>query len=108
MRACHAADPGSIPGRTSFLGEVFWVFFLACKTNVRKLLDPQGPRISFGRHNHSLIFALLRMNGSEDGVSRLSCLCCLAGGPDIIELIPHPKRSSTSLCGQKSMYVIQS
>ena len=33
----HAASPGSIPGRDSFLGEVFPGFFLTCKTNVRKL-----------------------------------------------------------------------
>ena len=37
MRACHAADPCSIPGRDKFLGEVFSVFFLPCKKNVGKL-----------------------------------------------------------------------
>ena len=38
MRACHAAGPGSIPGRDKFPGWGFFVvFFLTCKTNVRKL-----------------------------------------------------------------------
>ena len=32
----------------------------------------------------------------------LSCVCCLTGGPGI-ELIPHPRRLSMSLCGQKSI-----
>ena len=40
------------PVRTSFLGEVFSGFFLTCKTTVRKLQAPQGPRISFGHHYH--------------------------------------------------------
>ena len=30
------------------------------------------------------------------GVYRLSCLCCLGGGPSI-ELLPHPERPSMSL-----------
>ena len=30
MYAYHAAGPSSIPGRTSFLGEVFSGFFLSC------------------------------------------------------------------------------
>ena len=37
MRACHAAGPGSIPGRDKFPGWGFSGFFLACKTNVWKL-----------------------------------------------------------------------
>ena len=38
MRACHVADPGSIPGRDKFPGWGFFgVFFLTCKTNVGKL-----------------------------------------------------------------------
>ena len=37
MRACHAGGPGSIPGRDRFPGWDFLGFFLACKTNVRKL-----------------------------------------------------------------------
>ena len=47
------------------------------------------------------------MIGCLTGVYHLSCLRCLGGGPGI-ELIPHPGRPSMSLCGQKSMYVIQS
>ena len=37
MHACHAAGPGSIPGRDKFPGWVFSGFFLTCKKNVRKL-----------------------------------------------------------------------
>ena len=59
MRACHAAVPGSIPVWTSFLAEVLSGFFLAYKTNVRRLLGLQGPRISFGRQIHPIILALL-------------------------------------------------
>ena len=34
---CHAADPDSILGRTSFPGEFFSEFFLNSRENVRKL-----------------------------------------------------------------------
>ena len=38
MRACHAAGPGSIPGRDKFPGWGFFsCFFLTCKTNVGKV-----------------------------------------------------------------------
>ena len=37
MRACHAAGPGSVPGRDKFSGWGFLGFFLTCKTNARKL-----------------------------------------------------------------------
>ena len=47
------------------------------------------------------------MNGCVDGVYRLSCLCCLGGGPGI-ELISHPGNPSISMCGQKRMNAIQS
>ena len=50
---------------------------------------------------------LVRMNGCVNGVYHLSCSCCLGSGPGI-ELIPNPERPSMSLCGQKSMYAIQS
>ena len=45
---------------------------------------------------------LVRLNGYMDGVYRLSCLCCLGGGPGI-ELIPRPGRVSMPLYGQKSI-----
>ena len=54
MRACHAASPGSIPGRDKFRGRGSSGFFLTCKTKCREALGPQGPRISFGHHYHSL------------------------------------------------------
>ena len=40
MRTSHATGPDSISVGTSFLSEVFFfffVFFLTCKTNARKL-----------------------------------------------------------------------
>ena len=44
MRACHAADPGSISGRDRFPGWGFiFGFFLTCKTNVRKLEAQKVP-----------------------------------------------------------------
>ena len=39
MHACHAAGPGSIPGRVNFLVEVFPEFFLNFKTNVGAKVD---------------------------------------------------------------------
>ena len=44
------------PVGISFLGEVFSGFFLTCKTNVWKLLGPQGPRRSYGHHYHPYSF----------------------------------------------------
>ena len=47
MRACHAAGPGSIPGR--------WGFLRGFSSPVRQMsgsFRPQGPRISFGHHYH--------------------------------------------------------
>ena len=43
MRACHAAGPGSIPGRDKFPGWGFSGFFLTCKTNIRKLYAHKVP-----------------------------------------------------------------
>ena len=48
MRACHAAGPGSIPGRDKFPG---WGF----SSPIRQMsgsFRPQGPRISFGHYYH--------------------------------------------------------
>ena len=55
MRACRAAGPGSIPGRDKFPGWGFRGF----SSPVRQMsgsFRPQGPRISFGHHNHPLSF----------------------------------------------------
>ena len=103
MRACHAAGPGSIPGRDRFPGWGFFGFFLTCKTNVRKLKVPEY-------HLAVVIIIPCRLVGMTEcvlGVYCLSCLCCLGGGPGI-GLITHPGRPSMSLCGQKSMSVIHS
>ena len=49
--ASHAVCPGSIPGRVSFLVEVF----LGLSSTVRQMSGNLGhirPWVSFGRHNH--------------------------------------------------------
>ena len=94
------------PIGTSFVGEVFSVFNLTCKTNVKKLQAHNFPEY----HLTVIIvihIRLVRINGCVNGVYRFSYSCCLGGGPGI-EVIPHPGRFSMSLCGRKSMYVIQS
>ena len=63
MRACHPAGPGSKPGRDKFSEWCFLEFFSQLLDKCQEALDPQGPRISFGRHNHSFIFALLEWMG---------------------------------------------
>ena len=54
MRACHAAGPGSIPGREKFPG---WGFFGVIPLPARQMsgsFRPQGPPILFGHHYHHL------------------------------------------------------
>ena len=53
MRACHAAGPGSIPGRDKFPG---WGFLRGFSSPARQMsgsFRPQGPRMSFGHHYHN-------------------------------------------------------
>ena len=90
---------------TSFLGGVFPGF----SSFVRHVGKLQAYKIPEYHLTVIIIFPirLVRMSGCADGVYRLSCLCCLGGGPGI-EVIPHPGRPSMSLCGQKTMCVIQS
>ena len=52
MRACHAAGPGSIPGRDKFPGWGFYGDFPHLYDKCREALGPQGPGISFGHHYH--------------------------------------------------------
>ena len=59
MRACHAAGPGSIPGRDRFPEWGFFGVFPHLSDKCQETLGPQGPRISFGRRHHHSIFALL-------------------------------------------------
>ena len=52
MRACHAAGPGSIPGRDKFPG---WGFSRGFSSPVKQMsgrFRSQGPRIPFGHHYH--------------------------------------------------------
>ena len=56
MRACHAAGPGSIPGRDKFPG---WGFFGGFSSPVRRMsgsFRTISPRISFAHHNHPSSF----------------------------------------------------
>ena len=54
MRACHAAGPGSIPGRDKFPGWGFFGVFPHLLDKCREALGQQGPRKLFGHHNYSL------------------------------------------------------
>ena len=56
MRACHAAGPGSIPGRDRFPGWVFFGVFPHLLDKCQEALGPEGPRISFGHHYHPSSF----------------------------------------------------
>ena len=107
MRACHAAGPGSIPGRDRFPG---WGFFGFFSSSVRQMSgnfrSPRSPTIIWPSYL-SFQISLVGMTGCVLGVYCLSRLYCLGGGPGI-GLITHPGRLSMSLCGQKSMYVFHS
>ena len=63
MHACHAVGPGSIPGRDKCPG---WGFSRGFSSPVKcqEVLGSQGPRMSFGRRNHPLIFASLKWMGA--------------------------------------------
>ena len=99
MRACQAAGPGSIPRS----GQVSWVrfFFLGFSSPIRQMSERfrpiRCPNIIWVSES-SFHIHLVRY--------RLSCSCCLGGGPGI-NLLTHPGRPSMSLCGQKSIHVIQ-
>ena len=99
MHACHTA------------GQVSWVrFFRGFSSPVRQISGTfrptRSPNIIWPPLS-SFRIRLVGMIECVSGVYCVSCLCCLGGGPGI-ELITHPRRPSMSLCGQKSMYVIQS
>ena len=101
MRTCHAVGPGSIPGMHKFPG----CGFLGVSSPLRQMSGSFRPTRSpniIWPSKSSFHIRLVRMNECVDGVYRLSCLCCLGGGPGI-ELITHPGRPSMSLCGQKKV-----
>ena len=56
MRACHAAGPGSIPGRDKFPGRGFFRGFSSPVRQMSGSFRPQGPRISSGHHHHHSSF----------------------------------------------------
>ena len=58
MRAYHPAGLEAIPGQVSLV-KIFRGFSSPVRQMSGTLLGPQGPRLSFGRHNHPFIFALL-------------------------------------------------
>ena len=94
------------PVGTGFLSEVF---FRGFSSPVRQISGnfrpPRSPNIIWPSYS-SFHIRLDGMTGCVLGVYCLSCLCCLGGGSGI-GLITHPGRPSMSMCGQKSMYVIQ-
>ena len=107
----HARLLRSGPGFDSRTWQVFWVrFFRGFSSPVRQLSGnfrpTRSPNIIWPPLS-SFHIRLVGMIECVSGVYCLSRLCCLGGGPGI-ELITHPRRPSMSLCGQKSMYVIQS
>ena len=112
MRACHAADPCSIPGREKF---PVWCFFRGFSSPVRQMSGnckpTRSPNIiwpssSSSSSSSSFHIRLVTMNGCVTGVYRLSCSCCIGSDP-AIEVNTHSGKPSMSLCGKKSMYVIQ-
>ena len=56
MRVCHAAGPGSIPGRDKFPRWGFFGVFSHLYDECQEALGPQGSRTSFDHHNHPLSF----------------------------------------------------
>ena len=104
MRACHAAGPGSIPGRDRFPG---WVFFSEFSSPVRQMSGNFRPPNIIWQSKSSFHIRHVGMTECVLGVYCLSCLCCLGGGPGI-GLITNQGSPSMSLCGQKSMSVIHS
>ena len=107
MRACHAAGPGSIPGRDRFPG---WGFFQGFSSPVRQMSGNFRPTSSpniICSPSSSFYIRLVGMNGCVLGVYCLSCLCCLGGGPGIV-LITHPGEALHVIVWSKSMYVIHS
>ena len=89
------------PVGTGFLGEFFRGFSSPVKQMSGNFRPTRSPNILCPPQS-SFNIRFVGMNECVPGVYRLSCLSCLGGGPGI-ELIPHPGRSSMSLCGQKSI-----
>ena len=108
MRACHAAGPGSIPDHDKFPG---WGFFRGFSSPVRQMSGnfrpTKSPNIiwpSLSSFHLRLVgncfpnprircsyYSILRICSIKNTLlsnkflpkSRLSCLCCLRGDPDI-------------------------
>ena len=59
LRVCHAAGPGSILGRDMFPRWGIFGVFPHLLNKTQESLSPQGPQISFGRHNQPFIFTVL-------------------------------------------------
>ena len=109
VHRCGAS--GSGPGFDPRSGQVSWVrFFRGFSSPVRQMLGnfrpPTSPSIIWPSSS-SFHIRHVGMTECVLGVSCLSCLCCLGGGPGI-GLVTRPGRLSMSLCGRKSMYVIYS
>ena len=53
-RTCHAAGPGSIPGRDKFPGRGFFGVFPYLYDKCQEALGPKVPEYHLAIHNHSL------------------------------------------------------
>ena len=87
------------PAGTNFQGEVFSGF----SSPVRQMSGSFRPTKVLEYHLTIMVilsFHLIRMNGCVNGAYRLSCSCCLGGGPSI-ELIPHPGDPSSPFVVKK-------
>ena len=107
-RRQHARPSGSGPELDSRSGKVSWVrWFREFSSPLTQMSGSFRPGISFGHYNHPFILAFFEWTGAWM-VSIVFLCSCSFGVGSATELIPHPWRSSMSLCGQKSMFVIQS
>ena len=106
MRVCHAAGPGSIPCRDRFPGWGFFGFFCS---PVRQMSENFRPTKVPEYHLAAIIIISYSpcRNGRVCALWVSSFMFVLSRSGPGIELITHPGRPPMSLCGQKSMYVIQ-
>ena len=106
MRACHAAGPGSIPGRDMFPGWGFSGVFPHLYDKCREALGPQGPRISFGHHDHQSPFitdandlrcwrALKPQIYIHNSCSKW-CPCAIWQAAHLVKTCPTTRRNSIS------------
>ena len=98
---------GWIPGQDKFPGSrLFWGFSSPVRQTSGCFRPTRSTNIVWPSYSPFHIHLVI-MNGCVNGAYRLSCSCCLEGGPGI-ELIPHPERPSVSLCRETNRCIIES